>query len=321
MDLVVGRIGRPHGVRGEVIVDVRTDDPDARFAAGSSLRTDPAERGPLTVIGGAPALRRRWSSRSTASTTGRRPRRCAATVLVVDSAELPAIEDPDELYDHQLVGLAAVDPAGAALGEVADVVHAPASDLLVVRDTDGREHLVPFVRAHRADRRRTRRAGRRRPAGGAVRPVRRRRGRHDLPGVPGRAAARLAAGQGDRARPARRARARPADVDRRRAPHRRRHPVRRGAGHGDAARAVGPGARRDRARRRGARLVLPTPGRPAVHPGSWRTSWRPSRGWSSAAAATRGSTSGWSPGPSGGCRSTRSRSATTCWPAARRRCW
>ncbi len=51
MDLVVGRIGRPHGVRGEVTVDVRTDDPDSRFATGSSLRTDPAERGPLTVIG------------------------------------------------------------------------------------------------------------------------------------------------------------------------------------------------------------------------------------------------------------------------------
>ena len=67
-------------------------------------------------------------------------------MLVVDSAELPAIEDADEWYDHQLVGLAAVDPAGAALGAVADVVHAPASDLLVVRDADDREHLVPFVR-------------------------------------------------------------------------------------------------------------------------------------------------------------------------------
>jgi 16S rRNA processing protein RimM len=68
------------------------------------------------------------------------------TVLVVDSEELPAIDDPEEWYDHQLVGLAAVDTAGAALGDVSDVVHAPASDLLVVRDGDGREHLVPFVR-------------------------------------------------------------------------------------------------------------------------------------------------------------------------------
>ena len=145
MDLVVGRIGRPHGVRGEVTVEVRTDDPDARFAPGSSLRTEPAERGPLTVAavhprsGGLVLAFEGVGSREEAEAL-------RGIVLVVDSAELPEIEDADEWYDHQLVGLAAVDPAGAALGEVADVVHAPASDLLVVRDVDGREHLVPFVR-------------------------------------------------------------------------------------------------------------------------------------------------------------------------------
>jgi 16S rRNA processing protein RimM len=145
MDLVVGRVGKPHGVRGEVTVDVRTDDPDARFATGSSLRTEPAERGPLTVVsahprsGGLVLAFEGFESREAAETL-------RGTVLVVDSAELPEIAEADEWYDHQLVGLAAVDVAGAALGEVADVVHAPASDLLVVRDADGREHLVPFVR-------------------------------------------------------------------------------------------------------------------------------------------------------------------------------
>ena len=145
MDLVVGRIGKPHGVRGEVTVDVRTDDPDARFAPGSSLRTEPAERGPLTIAGVHPR-----PGGLVLAFDGVESREAAealrGTVLVVDSAELPDIEDADEWYDHQLVGLAAVDPAGAALGEVADIVHAPASDLLVVRDADGREHLVPFVR-------------------------------------------------------------------------------------------------------------------------------------------------------------------------------
>ena len=52
--VVVGRIGRPHGVRGDVTVEVRTDDPDLRFVPGAVLRTDPADRGPLTVTG------RRW---------------------------------------------------------------------------------------------------------------------------------------------------------------------------------------------------------------------------------------------------------------------
>jgi 16S rRNA processing protein RimM len=146
MDLVVGRVGKPHGVRGEVTVDVRTDDPDTRFAPGSSLRTDPVERGPLTVTGVHPR-----SGGIVVAFDGVGSREAAealrGTVLVVDSESLPPIEDADEWYDHQLVGLAAVDPAGAILGTVADVVHSPASDLLVVRDAEDREHLVPFIRA------------------------------------------------------------------------------------------------------------------------------------------------------------------------------
>jgi len=49
MQLVVGRIVRPHGVRGEVVVDVRTDSPDERYAAGTVFETEPAAAGPLTV--------------------------------------------------------------------------------------------------------------------------------------------------------------------------------------------------------------------------------------------------------------------------------
>jgi len=145
MDLVVGRVGRPHGVRGEVTVELHTDDPDARFAPGSSLRTDPASRGPLTVLEARPR-----SGGLVVAFDGVQDRAGAeairGTALVVDSAELPDLDVPDEWYDHQLVGLAAVDPAGTPLGTVTDVVHSPASDLLVLRAGDGREHLVPFVR-------------------------------------------------------------------------------------------------------------------------------------------------------------------------------
>jgi 16S rRNA processing protein RimM len=145
MDLVVGRVGKPHGVRGEVTVEVRTDDPATRFAPGSSLRTDPPARGPLTVVGVHPR-----SGGLVIAFEGVESREGAealrGTVLVVDSDSLPEIDEPDEWYDHQLVGLAAVDPAGAALGTVTDVVHSPAADLLVVRDAGEREHLVPFIR-------------------------------------------------------------------------------------------------------------------------------------------------------------------------------
>jgi len=145
VDLVVGRIGRPHGVRGEVTVEVRTDDPDARFSPGSSLRTDPETRGPLTVAGVRPR-----SGGLVVAFAGVESREAAEalrnTMLVVDSGTLPPIEDADQWYDHQLVGLAAADPTGATLGTVADIVHAPGSDLLVVTDPDGGEHLVPFIR-------------------------------------------------------------------------------------------------------------------------------------------------------------------------------
>jgi 16S rRNA processing protein RimM len=145
VDLVVGRIGRPHGVRGELTVEVRTDDPEARFAPGAVLRTEPAERGPLTVAEARPR-----SGGLVVAFAGVADREAAdtlrGTVLVVDAASLPPLADDDEFYDHQLVGLVAVDPSGARLGTVADVVHSPASDLLAVRGADGREHLVPFVR-------------------------------------------------------------------------------------------------------------------------------------------------------------------------------
>ncbi|MFC8850322.1 ribosome maturation factor RimM, partial [Micromonospora sp. NPDC057141] len=69
------------------------------------------------------------------------------TLLWVDSADVAPPEDPEEFHDHQLVGLAAVTPAGEHLGEVVKIDHAPASDLLVLRRPEGRTALIPFVRA------------------------------------------------------------------------------------------------------------------------------------------------------------------------------
>ncbi|MFC8617500.1 ribosome maturation factor RimM [Micromonospora purpureochromogenes] len=69
------------------------------------------------------------------------------TLLGVDSADVAPPEDPEEFHDHQLVGLAAVTPAGEHLGEVARIDHAPASDLLVLRRPEGRTALIPFVKA------------------------------------------------------------------------------------------------------------------------------------------------------------------------------
>jgi 16S rRNA processing protein RimM len=143
--VVVGRIGRPHGVRGEVTVEVRTDDPDLRFVPGAVLRTEPAARGPHTIAG------RRWHRDILLLTfEGIESREAAEEVrnteLLVALADLPELEDPDAFYDHQLVGLSARLTDGSVLGEVAAVRHEGA-DLLVVRRSDGGELLVPFVAA------------------------------------------------------------------------------------------------------------------------------------------------------------------------------
>jgi 16S rRNA processing protein RimM len=146
MQLVIGQIVRPHGIRGEVVVEVTTDEPAARYVAGSALSTDPATAGPLTVEAVRP-----HQGRLIIAFDGVLDRDSADALrgvkLCVDAAELPAPEDPDEFHDFQLVGLAAVDPAGERLGEVVGVEHGPAADLLVLRRPDGHRALVPFVRA------------------------------------------------------------------------------------------------------------------------------------------------------------------------------
>jgi 16S rRNA processing protein RimM len=148
--VVVGRIGRPHGVRGLVTVEVRTDDPDQRFAPGAVLATEPAERGPLTVVD------KRWHSGTlllqVAGPTGHvydvreDVDALRNTLLHVPIADLPEIEEPDSYYDHQLVGLTVRLPDGSVVGEVTAVRH-EAQDLLVVRRSEGGEALVPFVAA------------------------------------------------------------------------------------------------------------------------------------------------------------------------------
>lgn len=148
---MVGRIGKPHGIRGEVTLDVRTDEPDRRFAPGTVLRAQApagADRRPSTLT----VARARWHQSTLLVTFEELPDRTAAeavrgTVLHATLAADETPEDPDEYYDHQLVGLAVVDLDGTVIGEVRAVVHGSAQDLLTVRTPDGRDALVPFVSA------------------------------------------------------------------------------------------------------------------------------------------------------------------------------
>jgi 16S rRNA processing protein RimM len=148
MDLVVGRVAKAHGITGEVVVEIRTDDPDTRFVPGTTLRAKPSRGGPESryVVESV----REHSGRLLVRLDGVADRSAAeslkGTLFLVDTADLPPIDDPDEFYDHQLEGLLVVTTAGTPIGSVAEVLHTAAGELLSVRTEEG-EVLVPFVSA------------------------------------------------------------------------------------------------------------------------------------------------------------------------------
>ncbi|MEI5675831.1 MULTISPECIES: ribosome maturation factor RimM [unclassified Nocardioides] len=150
IEVLVGRIGKAHGIRGDVTVDVRTDEPDRRFAPGSVLRVE-APRGSSSTLRTLTVERARWHSSRLLVVFEEVPDRTAAEGVrgLLLHAEVPADEspeDPDEYYDHQLIGLTAYDVDGRLLGEVTSLQHG-AQDLLSIRTPEGRDTLVPFVKA------------------------------------------------------------------------------------------------------------------------------------------------------------------------------
>ncbi|MFJ6993197.1 ribosome maturation factor RimM [Streptomyces sp. NPDC003090] len=144
MQLVVARIGRAHGIKGEVTVEVRTDEPELRLAPGAVLATDPASAGPLTIESG-----RVHSGRLLLRFAGVRDRNAAEalrnTLLIADVDPDERPEEPDEYYDHQLIDLDVVLADGTGVGRITEVSHLPYQDLFVVERPDGSEVLIPFV--------------------------------------------------------------------------------------------------------------------------------------------------------------------------------
>jgi 16S rRNA processing protein RimM len=148
--VIIGSIVRAHGIRGELVVYVTTDEPEDRFVAGSVLKTDPAAAGPLAIE----SVRIHTSSgadRLLIAFEGVVDRdgaeRLRGVKLLVDAKDIPPTDDPDEFHDFQLVGLSVVLRDGEKVGEIVRVNHGPGADLLVVARPDGRQSLIPFVKA------------------------------------------------------------------------------------------------------------------------------------------------------------------------------
>jgi 16S rRNA processing protein RimM len=166
MRVIVGRIGRPHGIRGEVVIGVRTDEPDLRFAVGSRLDLERSAAGGGGAADGTQSpgtgqdpgpeqltvAAARWhSGQLLVSFAGVTDRTAAGELtggwLGVDTSQLPEVGDPDEFRDHELIGLSVRTTSGDPVGEVTDVLHY-GQDLLVVRRSGhpAGEFLVPFVK-------------------------------------------------------------------------------------------------------------------------------------------------------------------------------
>ncbi|MGW6508625.1 ribosome maturation factor RimM [Streptomyces niveus] len=144
MQLVVARIGRAHGIKGEVTVEVRTDEPELRLGPGAVLATEPASTGPLTVeTGRVHSGRLLLRFAGVGDRTGAEALRNTLLIAEVDPQDMP--EDPDEYYDHQLMDLDVVLTDGTEVGRITEITHLPSQDLFIVERPDGTEVMIPFV--------------------------------------------------------------------------------------------------------------------------------------------------------------------------------
>lgn len=148
---VVARIGKPHALRGEVTVQLHTDDPEGRFVDGAVFGTR-AEAGSgvprRLTLAGHRVHRGIWLLRFAEIPDRTGAESLRGTRLLAPADDDGGAEAAEEgWYEEDLVGLRAVDPAGADLGEVVSLELGSAQDRLVLRLTSGREALVPFVEA------------------------------------------------------------------------------------------------------------------------------------------------------------------------------
>ena len=142
--VVVGRIARAHGIRGQVVVDPVTDFPDDRFKAGSIVfyrKGDAIE--PLTITAarihrGRPIIGVAGVETMTAA------EELAGTELRINVDALQPLP-PGSFYQHDLVGCLVETTEGMAIGTVASVEGAGVGSRLVIPGANGGEILIPLA--------------------------------------------------------------------------------------------------------------------------------------------------------------------------------
>ena len=141
MRLLVGRIGRAHGILGEATIEVRTDDPNIRFAIGATVNTD--KHGDLIIVSGRVhngILLLGFKG----ITTRNQIEELRNEMLYSDVDINESTGDNDEYHVLQLIGCMTYLESGEKYGEVTDVINLPGQDLLAITTEQG-ESLIPFV--------------------------------------------------------------------------------------------------------------------------------------------------------------------------------
>jgi 16S rRNA processing protein RimM len=139
--LTVGFIRRPHGLHGEMVMDLHTDFPE-RMKSGRKLLVG-EEHQPLTLTGARPhqaGLLVRFKGIDTSEQAGQF-RNQWVYIKASDAPKLPE----GRIYQHELIGFQVVDENDQLLGELAEILETGANNVYVVRDGSGREILLPSI--------------------------------------------------------------------------------------------------------------------------------------------------------------------------------
>ena len=139
--LAVGKLRRPHGVKGEMLMEVLTDFPE-RLRPGFTLYLEPANE-PLVLRSVRPhkdGLLVAFKDCDTPEQAGEYRNR----LVNVKAASRPTLPE-GEYYHHQVIGLRVRTDSGQALGQATEILSTRAHDVLVVRGETGPEILIPLV--------------------------------------------------------------------------------------------------------------------------------------------------------------------------------
>ena len=141
MRLNVGRIGRAHGILGEATIEVRTAEPERRFAIGAEVLT---ENGKLKVASA--RVHNGILLIGFEGITDRNGIEKLRNTLLYSEVDInePGV-DEDDYHVQQLIGLRAELEDGSEFGVITEVLNIPAQDCLVIKTESG-EVLIPFVR-------------------------------------------------------------------------------------------------------------------------------------------------------------------------------